>query len=94
MQHIAEFPTARAAQLLGTLSKHFAHKIKVDIHESHSKFHFDIGEGKIETTPDGLLLTAEASGDDNMQNLRDVLERHLLRFAHREDPQPLNWKTP
>lgn len=94
MQQIAEFPTARGAQLLTTMSKHFAHKIEVDMRDDHAQFHFDIGEARIETTADGLLLTADAAGEDDMDRLQKVLESHLLRFAHREDPKPLNWRTP
>ena len=94
MKQIAEFSTARGPQLLASLTKHFGHKIKVETQDDRAQLHFEMGEAVIETIPDGLRLTADATGEDNLQQLRDVLESHLLRFAFREDPQPLNWNTP
>ncbi|RNF33678.1 DUF2218 domain-containing protein [Paracoccus methylarcula] len=94
MRQTAEFPTARGPQLLATMSKHFAHKIGVDVQDDRSRFHFEMGEAEIETTAEGLRLTADAPEEGGMDLLRSVLESHLLRFAHREDPQPLNWSSP
>ncbi|RJE81869.1 DUF2218 domain-containing protein [Paracoccus onubensis] len=94
MKQTADFPTARGPQLLATLSKHFGHKIDVEMQDDHAQLHFEMGDATIETTPEGLRLTADAAGEDDLQQLRDVLESHLLRFAFREDPQPLNWSAP
>ena len=94
MKQTAEFPTARGPQLLATLSKHFGHKIRVETQDSRAQLHFDMGAATLETIPDGLRLTADATDEDDLQQLRDVLESHLLRFAFREDPQPLIWNAP
>lgn len=94
MKQIAEFHTARGPQLLATLSKHFGHKIRVETRDGHAQLHFDMGEAVIEAIPEGLRLTADATGKDDLQQLQDVLESHLLRFAFREDPQPLVWNAP
>ncbi|WP_410218066.1 DUF2218 domain-containing protein [Paracoccus sp. (in: a-proteobacteria)] len=91
MQMTASFPTMRASALLGTMSKHFAHKITVIEEEDCSTLHFEMGEAGISVTPEGLHLTLNALDPDAMERLRGVVEGHLLRFAHREDPAPLAW---
>lgn len=91
MKITADFPTERAAPLMGTMAKHFGHKIPVSAGEDHARLQFEAGLGIIEVTQDGLRLTVEAASEDQARMLRGVLESHLLRFAHREDPQPLTW---
>nr|WP_111299499.1 DUF2218 domain-containing protein [Paracoccus saliphilus] len=91
MQMTADFPTERASGLLATLSKHFAHKIDVTTEDDHANLHFEMGVARIAVAPQGLHLVLDASNPDGMEQLRDVVESHLLRFAHREDPAPLAW---
>ncbi|WP_265502013.1 DUF2218 domain-containing protein [Paracoccus beibuensis] len=91
MQMTADFPTARGQALMGTTAKHFGHKIPVTLTDAHAQLQFEMGEAQIAVTPAGLHLALSASDADRMERLRDVLERHLLRFAHREDPAPLTW---
>lgn len=91
MQMTADFPTARGASLLATLSKHFANKIEVTTADDHAALHFEMGLARIAVAPQGLHLVLEAPDPAAMEPLRDVVERHLLRFAHREDPAPLDW---
>lgn len=76
---------------MATMSKHFAHKISVDLQDDLAFYRFDMGEALVETTPNGLRLTATASDDQPLGRICDVLESHLLRFAHREQPKPLIW---
>jgi len=93
MRLTADFPTTRGPQLLATMSRHFGHKIDVDMLDDRSSFRFEMGEAEIETTAEGLRLTADASDEGGLQRTCEVLESHLLRFAHREDPQPLRWSA-
>jgi len=87
----ADFATERATALMGTLGKHFGHKIPVQIADDKVLLQFEMGEATLTTTPTGLHLVLEGADDAQLERLRDVVESHLLRFAHREDPAPLTW---
>lgn len=92
MRLTATLPTARAPQLLETAAKHFAHKVAVEHDDSGARVTFPAGLGIMQTVPEGLALTIEAADADAAERVRGVLEGHLLRFAHREDPAPLIWQ--
>ncbi|SCY43010.1 DUF2218 domain-containing protein [Paracoccus tibetensis] len=91
MKTNAIFPTARPAALRGTMAKHFSHKISVTDAATRAEFRFDDGLATLAEVPEGLALTVEAADAATQVQLQDVLERHLLRFAHREAPAPLVW---
>ena len=94
MQSSADFPTTRGLQLMQTLAKHFGHKIPVRTGDDHAEISFDFGDARIGITDSGLHLQATGRDTEAVQRVADVLGRHLLRFAHREDPQPLEWSLP
>lgn len=94
MHSSADFPTARGAQLMQTLAKHFGHKIPVEVSDDRAAISFDFGDALVETTESGLRLQVTGKDAEAVRRLADVIESHLLRFAHREDPQPLEWTQP
>ncbi|MDN5567874.1 MAG: DUF2218 domain-containing protein [Paracoccus sp. (in: a-proteobacteria)] len=94
MQMTADFATERAAALMGTMGKHFGHKIPVTTADDHVILQFGMGDARISTVPNGLHLSLEAADPEAMESLLGVVESHLLRFAHREDPAPLAWSAP
>ena len=91
MQQIAHFPTDRAAQYVATMAKHFGHKIPVEVTGDAVVLRFEAGPGRLEARADGIALQVEAETAEDAAMLADVLERHLLRFAHREEPAALVW---
>lgn len=93
MQITDHFPADRALALLDTMSKHFAHKIKVTSDAPQSTLRFKTGEARIVVTPRGLHLTLDAAEPEALAWLRRVVERHSLRFAHCEDPAHLTWSV-
>ncbi|WP_405403234.1 DUF2218 domain-containing protein [Paracoccus sp. Ld10] len=94
MRMTADFPTARAAALTGTMAKHFGHKIPVSQGDSHAVLTFEMGVARIEARDASLHLELDGADAPAMERLREVVESHLLRFAHREDPAPLSWTPP
>lgn len=94
MQSTADFPTARGAQLMQTMAKHFGHKIEVEITETRALMRFQPGDAWAEIVPQGLRLTVRSDTPEGVARVREVVESHLLRFAHREDPRPLVWAEP
>lgn len=90
VREIARVPTADAQRYLGQLCKHFAHKIPVEHSEREGRITF--GAGVCRATSDEAALTLEIEGTpDNMAALRDVVARHLVRFAFREE-LAIDWR--
>ncbi len=94
MQSSADFPTTRGAQLMQTLAKHFGHKIPVEIADDRAVISFDFGDALAETTEAGLRLQVTGKDAEAVRKLADVVDGHLLRFAHRDEPKPLEWTRP
>lgn len=90
VREIARVPTAHAQRYLGQICKHFAHKIPVEHSEREGRITF--GAGVCRATSDEAALTLEIEGTpDNMAALRDVVARHLVRFAFREE-LAIDWR--
>lgn len=73
------------------MAKHFAHKVKVEQDDGCARVSFPTGLGTIAHRDGALVLTIEADDSAAAERVRAVLEDHLMRFAHRENPTPLNW---
>lgn len=87
------FPSARAEALLGTMAKHFGHKIPVTTEGTQMRLQFPMGQVLAEARADGIRLQVEAEDAAGLSRVQEVLVSHLLRFAHREDPQPPVWQS-
>ncbi|WP_169308756.1 DUF2218 domain-containing protein [Paracoccus gahaiensis] len=92
MRMTADFPTSRGPALMGTMAKHFGHKIPVAVDDRQAVLGFPMGDAQIDLRDGALRLALQASDAEALERLRDVVERHLLRFAHREDPGALTWQ--
>ncbi len=92
MRRTADFPTARPLPLLGTMCKHFGHKITIEQQDTGAVMHFPAGLVTAEATETGLCLTIKAADEDGFARTRDVLISHMLRFAHREAPEAPDWR--
>ena len=93
MRQIADFLTARPGPLLGTMAKHFGHKIPVEEGEDGTVIRFSAGTVTARIGEGALHLAIEAENDADFDTVRDVLIRHLLRFAHREEPVAPLWRA-
>jgi hypothetical protein len=80
----AAVPTAQARRYLGQLCKHFAHKLPVTFDEIAGTIPFASGTCHLVATDAALTIDLEAPAD-GMEELRDVVTRHLDRFAFREE---------
>ena len=88
-----KYETANGSRLLQSLCKHFAHKVSVDYDDT--KGHADMPMGPVTLKADDSGLEIQVTGEDtkSLTQGRYVVEDHLLRFAFRENPQPLIWKV-
>ena len=81
----AEIPTPRASRYLQQLCKHFAHKLPVACDPAVGRISFSIGECDLRADEQRLRLDLTAPDGSQMAQLKDVVIRHLLRFAFREE---------
>jgi uncharacterized protein len=82
--------TPQARRYLGQLCKHFQHKCAVTLEDVAGSIRFDAGTCRLQPAGDTLTLALEASDQTDLHRLQDVVARHLLRFAFREDPS-IDW---
>ncbi|MCE7794964.1 DUF2218 domain-containing protein [Sphingobium sufflavum] len=82
---IAEIPTDKASRYLQQLAKHFAHKLPVSFTPETGDIPFSIGNCHMDAEEGRLILTLTAPVATDMPPLQDVVVRHLVRFAFREE---------
>ena len=83
--------TLHASRYLQQLSKHWAHKFDVEFTAERSTIRLPIGAIGLEAADDRLAIILSAADVASMDELQDVLESHINRFAHREGPLVFEW---
>lgn len=84
------FKTENAERYLGTLCKHFGHKVPVTFETGSGHIELPFGQCDLRADTDGLALTAEAKDKTGLDKTIQVITSHLERFAFRENPD-LTW---
>ncbi|MEP3347985.1 MAG: DUF2218 domain-containing protein [Litoreibacter sp.] len=91
---VGRIDTPNSSKYLQQLCKHFGHKISVehDTHSGHARFSM----GSARLTADDQTLTVEfpSIGSEDIPTAHDVIDRHLEKFAFRENITGLNWSPP
>lgn len=87
----SSFTTERASQYLQQLSKHFAHKTTVEYTETDSVAVIGASTARMTARGDQLSFVAESPDAEALAECKDVIERHLIRFAFREELKALDW---
>mgnify|MGYP003657110871 CR=1 FL=1 len=85
------FQTEHGKRYLGTLCKHFGHKIPVQLDGDTGRIDFSFGHCKLKADDTSLVLNVSAGNQANLDKAVQVITSHLERFAFRENPQ-LNWQ--
>lgn len=88
----ATVPTEKGSRYLQQLCKHFAHKLPVTFDEHKGSISFSIGECALAADGDALTITATSASEAELEQLKDVIVRHLARFAFREELQ-VEWQA-
>ena len=83
--------TEQASRYLQQLCKHFAHKLPVKFDEHDGEITFSIGECRLKADGAALHIHLAAPKLEDMEQLKDVVIRHLVRFAFREELQ-VDWQ--
>jgi hypothetical protein len=82
---VATIQTEHASRYLQQLCKHFAHKLPVTFDPSVGQIEFSIGLCRLSASEAALMLDLVAPESEQMPQLQDVVVRHLVRFAFREE---------
>ncbi len=88
----AEVATTSASRYLQQLCKHFAHKLPVSFDATEGRIDFPLGPVDLSADASRLGLHVAAEDAERLAELRDVVARHLVRFAFRED-LAIDWST-
>lgn len=87
----AEFETPHASKYLQQLCKHFAHKLDVAFTEDAGQIALPTGPAELQATSDMLRITVAVSDKDTLARARHIIDKHIVKFAHRESIQGLDW---
>lgn len=85
--------TESARRYLGQFVSHFAHKLPAarEADNSQGEVSFATGLCTLDADAQKLSIIVNAGSVEDLTRLKDVVDRHLLRFAFREDLQ-INWR--
>lgn len=86
----SRFPSRQAPRLLSRLCKHFSHKIEASWNEREGLLRFSIGECALQADDQGLQLACTAPSAAELDELQEVIRRHLQGFAQ-VDELVLQW---
>ncbi|MBA3941195.1 MAG: DUF2218 domain-containing protein [Sphingopyxis sp.] len=99
----ASVPTAHASKYLQQLCKHWQHNLAVEFTAEHSTVTFprdargaswaDDAIVTFDAGADALAVRIDASSDEHVAAMEDVVARHLDRFAFREAPLVFHWQA-
>ncbi len=89
----AHVPTTNGSRYLQQLCKHWGHKFEVDFTPDRGVVKLPAAVLTMVAHPEALELTISDAAEDDLPRLKDVIVKHLDRFAFREAPLSYDWKN-
>ena len=74
-----------AGRYLVQLCKHFQHRLPVTLQDDSGAVVFESGVCALKASDGILTMALDAVDAEHMVSLKDVVARHLVRFAFREE---------
>ncbi|WP_442580459.1 DUF2218 domain-containing protein [Mesorhizobium sp. ASY16-5R] len=87
----ARCETPNADKYIQQLCKHFGHKIEAAYADGHGECRFSCGTATMDAGTENLDIKVKAADAEGLKDTKHVIESHLIRFAFRENLQPLVW---
>lgn len=91
LQSVATLVTSNGARFLRRMCSHFQHKTPVISDETSGQFRLSIGEVRMQLCDEGLQILVIANQPDKLEEMEDIMVRHLEEAAVRETLE-FNWK--
>lgn len=87
------FATAQGRKYLAQLCKHFGHKVPatVDPDGAAGRVQFAMGTAQFRADDAALTVQLRAGTAAGLQQMREVVDDHLRRFAFREGFEAMTW---
>ena len=92
MKTSAFFETEKATRYLGTLCKHFGHKVPVGLEGAEGWVELPFARCDMVAQETGLSMVVTAGSKTELEKGAQVISSHLERFAFRENPT-LTWHS-
>ena len=87
MKSSAFFETSNANRYLGTLCKHFGHKVPTTLEDGSGSVELPFARCDMTAGATGLELTVIAATRTDLSKATNIVGSHLERFAFRENPE-------
>jgi len=73
--------TSRPERYVKQLVSHFGNKVKSELTDEGGRLEFDFGVCELKAAPTGIELIGAAEDAAQLETLKDVVARHLVRFG-------------
>ena len=73
--------TSRPERYIKQLVSHFGNKVKTELTDEGGRLEFDFGVCELKAAPTGIELSGTAEDAAQLETLKDVVARHLVRFG-------------
>lgn len=88
----ASVPTESGSKYVQQLCKHWAHKLPVTLEGDTGVVTFDSSVATMKAQPTSIEVSIRGEDRDAVERLKEVVARHLDRFAFREAPLTFDWR--
>ncbi len=68
------------------LCRHFSHKLDVQVDDKEAQIAFPFGDCRIHTSAEQMVFEVSLRDASEVDRAEDVVARHLLRMAHKDEP--------
>ena len=82
--------TSRPERYIKQLVSHFGNKAKTELTNEGDRLQFDFGTCDLKAAPTGIELIGTAEDETQLETLKDVVARHLVRFGA-NDQLTVSW---
>jgi hypothetical protein len=82
--------TSRPERYIKQLVSHFGNKVKTEVTDEGGRQEFEFGVCDLKAAPTGIELIGSAEDDAQLETLKDVVARHLVRFGA-NDQLTVSW---
>jgi hypothetical protein len=77
--------TQRPQRYIKQLVSHFGNEVRTEVTDTGGRLEFDFGSCDLHTAPSGIELIGTADDQAQLETLKDVVARHLIRFGANDE---------